>query len=97
MTRPCPACGTTPAPVAPEERARFLASLTSGADVLALQRRAEAAERERDALRADVRAFLALHWTATAEMGACDQTEASVDAAVAAERATLDALRRAVG
>ena len=37
MTRPCPACGTTPAPVAPEERARFLASLTSGADVLALQ------------------------------------------------------------
>ncbi len=55
-----------------------------------------AAVAEHDALRGAVRAYLALHWTATAEMGAHDQTEASVDAAVAAEMAALDALRAMV-
>ncbi len=55
-----------------------------------------AAVAEHDALRDAVRGYLALHWTATAEMGAHDQTEASVDAAVAAEMAALETLREMV-
>ena len=55
-----------------------------------------AAVAEHDALRAAVRGYLALRWTATAEMGAHDQTEASVDAAVAAEMAALETLREMV-
>lgn len=55
-----------------------------------------AAVAEYDALRDAVRGYLALHWSATAEMGAHDQTEASVDAAVAAEMAALETLRELV-
>lgn len=55
--------------------------------------RAQAAADRHHALRDAVRTYLSLHWTATAEWGAHDQTEASVDAAVAAEMAALDALR----
>ena len=62
-------------------------------DDLAMLRAAVA---EHDALRDAVRGYLALHWSATAEMGAHDQTEASVDAAVAAEMAALETLRELV-
>lgn len=55
-----------------------------------------AAVAEHDALRDAARGYLALHWSATAEMGAHDQTEASVDAAVAAEMAALETLRELV-
>ena len=67
---------------------------TEACGVIARELRAAVAEH--DALRDAVRGYLALHWSATAEMGAHDQTEASVDAAVAAEMAALETLRELV-